>query len=542
MYPSAPLSKRAWTAVITTTAITALALVPAGGAFAAPAAGCDVRTNNTYEKLLSCVTVDGVLEHEEALQAIADANDGTRAAGTPGYTASVEYVVDTLEAAGWDVSLDEFPFTYVPLPEIEQLTPVAAEYESGGFTATGYGEVTGKVIPVDIVLTPPRDPVTSGCEASDFVGLDFTGPNDIALIQRGTCEFGVKATNAQTAGAEAVIIFNQGNTPQRSGVLTGTLLGINQTPLNIPVAGASFADGAALAQAGSTARVLVEQPESRPQVNVIAELPGVNDTNVVMAGAHLDSVLQGPGINDNGSGSSALLEIAQQISKLKPQNTIRFAWWGAEESGLLGSRAWVADQVEAGTLDDVALYLNFDMVASPNYIFMVYDGDESGWAAPAGVPIPEGSIQIEDLFESYYTWAGVPYDDAQFSGRSDYQAFILNGVPAGGLFTGAEVLKTPLQAEIWGGVAGEQYDPCYHLACDDIDNLSLEALDVNSDAIAAAVLTYAYSTESVNGVVGTKVPGKFAFPVPAGPEGTVNIPAGGGGLAPDHDHAHDSID
>ncbi|TDN91981.1 M20/M25/M40 family metallo-hydrolase [Microbacterium sp. BK668] len=541
MYPSAKPPMRAGTAVIATTAIAALALIPAGGAFAAPPQACDVRTNNTYEKLLSCVTVDGVLEHERALQAIADANDGTRAAGTPGYTASVDYVVETLEAAGWNVSLDEFPFTYVPLPDLEQLTPIAAEYESGGFTATGYGEVTGKVIPVDIVLAPPRDPVTSGCEASDFVGLDFSGPNDIALVQRGTCEFGVKATNAQTAGAEAVIIFNQGNTDLRSGVLTGTLLGINQTPLNIPVVGASFADGAALAQAGSTARVNVAQPESRPQVNVIAELPGANDSNVVMAGAHLDSVLAGPGINDNGSGSAALIEIAQQLSKLKPQNTVRFAWWGAEESGLLGSRAWVADQVAAGTLDEVALYLNFDMVASPNYIFMVYDGDESGWDAPAGVPIPDGSIQIEDLFESYYTWAGVPYDDAQFSGRSDYQAFIQNGIPAGGLFTGAEVPKTEEQAAIWGGTAGQQYDPCYHLACDDIDNLALDALDVNSDAIAAAVLTYAYSTETVNGVVGKKAPGNFAFPVPAGPEGTVNLP-GGGGLAPDHDHSHGDID
>jgi Zn-dependent M28 family amino/carboxypeptidase len=317
--------------------------------------------------------------------------------------------------------------------------------------------------------------------------------------------------------------------------VTGTLFGINQTPLNIPVVGASFADGAALAQADSTAHIVVDLPEPRPQVNVIAELPGANDSNVVMAGAHLDSVLAGPGINDNGSGSSALLEIAQQISKLKPENTVRFAWWGAEESGLLGSRAWVAEQVVEGTLDEVALYLNFDMVASPNYIFMVYDGDESGWDAPAGVPIPEGSIQIEDLFESYYTWAGVPYDDAQFSGRSDYQAFIQNGIPAGGLFTGAEVPKTEQQAEIWGGEAGQQYDPCYHLACDDIDNLALDALDVNSDAIAAAVLTYAYSTETVNGVVGAKVPGNFAFPAPAGPEGTVNLPSGGG-LAPDHEH------
>ena len=540
MYPSATLSRRARTLAIATATAAGLVLVPAGAAMAAPASqGCDNRTNNTYDKLLGCVTVDGVLEHEQALQAIADANGDTRAAGTTGYTESVDYVVETLEAAGWNVELDPFDFTFVPPPLLEQLTPVAAEYDSGTFTGTGYGEVTGNVIPVDIVLDPPRDPVTSGCEAADFAGIDWSGTNDIALIQRGTCEFGVKAINAQTAGAEAVIIFNQGNTELRSGLVTGTLFGINQTPLSIPVVGASFADGAALAQAGSTAHIVVDSPESRPQVNVIAELPGTNDDNVVMAGAHLDSVLAGPGINDNGSGSSALLEIAQQISKLKPENTIRFAWWGAEESGLLGSRAYVADQVAAGTLDEVALYLNFDMVASPNYIFMVYDGDESGWPAP--VVVPEGSVQIEDLFESYYTWAGVPYDDAEFSGRSDYQAFIQNGVPAGGLFTGAEVVKTEEQAAIWGGTAGAQYDPCYHLACDDIDNLALDALDVNSDAIAAAVLTYAYSTETVNGVVGKKVPGNFAFPVPAGPEGTVNLPSGGG-LAPDHGHGHDDAD
>ena len=459
----------------------------------------------------------------------------------PGYTESVDYVVETLEAAGWNVELDEFAFTYVPPPLLEQTAPGATvEYESGVFTGTGYGEVTGNVIPVDVSLALPRDPVTSGCEAADFAGFDWSGDNDIALIQRGTCEFGVKAINAQTAGAEAVIIFNQGNTPLREGLVTGTLFGVNQTPLSIPVVGASFADGEALAQAGSTAHILVDPPESRPQVNVIAELPGKNDTNVVMAGAHLDSVQAGPGINDNGSGSSALLEIAQQISKLKPENTLRFAWWGAEEGGLLGSRAYVDDQVAAGTLDEVALYLNFDMVASPNYIFMVYDGDESGSDGPGGVPIPDGSIAIEDLFESYYTWAGEPYDDAQFSGRSDYQAFIQNGIPAGGLFTGAEVVKTPEQAAIWGGTAGAQYDPCYHLACDDIDNLALDALDVNSDAIAAAVLTYAYSTESVNGVVGKTVPGNFTFPAPAGPEGTVNCRRRR--LAPDHGHGHDDAD
>jgi Zn-dependent M28 family amino/carboxypeptidase len=292
----------------------------------------------------------------------------------------------------------------------------------------------------------------------------------------------------------------------------------------------------ALMQSGSTARAFVPEPEQRPQKNVIAEKTGVNDDNVVMAGAHLDSVEAGPGINDNGSGSASLLEFAESTAKLKPENTIRLAWWAAEEDGLLGSEAYVAE-LSQEEKDRIALYLNFDMVASPNYIFMVYDGDESGWDAPDGVPIPEGSVQIEDIFESYYTSVGEPYDDAQFSGRSDYDAFIRAGIPAGGLFTGAEVLKTEEQAAIWGGTAGVAYDPCYHQECDDIDNLSMEAFEVNVDAIAFALLAYAYSTESVNGVVGVEVPGGLVVPEPAGPEGTVNLP-GGGGLSPDHDHDH----
>jgi len=488
---------------------------------------CENRTNNTYRKLTQCVTVEGVREHQAAFQAIADANDGTRAAGTTGYDASVDYVVETLEAAGWEVELDEFDFTFVPPPTLQQLTPVNATYETGAFTGTGFGEVSGNVIPVDINLTPPRAN-TSGCEDGDFTGLDFSGPADIALIQRGTCPFGDKAINAEEAGAEAVIIFNQGDTPLREDLIVGTLGGLNI--VDIPVVGASFADGVALSQPGSTAFINVDPPEERPQVNVIAELPGENDDNVVMAGAHLDSVQRGPGINDNGSGSSALLEIAEAIAKLKPENTLRFAWWGAEESGLIGSTEYVNGLSDA-ELERIALYLNFDMIGSPNYIFMIYDGDESGFPAP--VPVPEGSIAIEDLFESFFTASHEPYDDAEFSGRSDYQAFINNGIPAGGLFTGAEVPKTPEQQAIWGGVAGEQYDPCYHLACDTFANVALHALDVNSDAIAFAVLTYAYSTESVNGVPGKQVPGNYRIPPPAGPEGTVGSD---GGNAPHHDN------
>jgi len=205
-------------------------------------------------------------------------------------------------------------------------------------------------------LTPPRGN-TSGCEASDHAGLPFDGPGDIALIQRGTCTFAAKAAAAYAAGAEAVILFNQGNTDaaDRNDLFTPTLSPPDpEVPVvPIPVVGASFANGTALAQAGSTARVAVDLV-TRQSENVIAELPGVNSDNVVMAGAHLDSVPAGPGINDNGSGSAVLLEVAQQLGNHTPQNTLRFAWWGAEELGLIGSTQWVLD-LPPDELDRIAL-------------------------------------------------------------------------------------------------------------------------------------------------------------------------------------------
>jgi Zn-dependent M28 family amino/carboxypeptidase len=511
-------------------------LLPLPAAVAAPAEACDRRTNNTYQKLLECVTLEGVREHQAQFQKIAEANDdpfypGTRAAGTEGYAESAEYVAGLLRDAGYRVTLDEFQFQFEFPAVLEQLTPPPpAEYETGAFTGSASGDVTGNVIPVDINLTPPRAS-TSGCEDADFAGLDFSGPNDIALIQRGTCTFAEKAVNAQEAGAEAVIIFNQGNDPSREDLIVGTLVP-SPAPITIPVVGASFANGVLLARPGSTAHVRVVPSETRTDVNVIAELPGKNPDNVVMAGAHLDSVTAGPGINDNGSGSAALLETALMMAKVKPENTLRFAWWGAEELGLIGSTAYVEGLSEAER-DRIALYLNYDMVGSPNYIFMIYDADQSTFPPPAGVPIPAGSTAIEDLYESYYTLIGEPYDDTQFSGRSDYQAFIEAGIPSGGLFTGAEVVKTPQQAAIWGGTAGLPFDPCYHQACDDLDNVDLHALEVNSDLIAFAQLTFAYSTEAVNGVPGKKVPGPpVNLPPPAGPEGTFPRPAGGGSPGP----------
>jgi Zn-dependent M28 family amino/carboxypeptidase len=229
-----------------------------------------------------------------------------------------------------------------------------------------------------------------------------------------------------------------------------------------------------------------------------------------MAGAHLDSVPEGPGIQDNGSGSAALLETAVQMAKVKPRNTVRFAWWGAEESGLAGSTAYVSG-ISSEELEEIALYLNFDMIGSPNYVFFVYDGD--GSESPGSLAGPAGSEQIEYLFGQFYTRSGQPFKAVPLGAKlSAHLTFLGAGVPVGGIFTGDVGIKTPEEVGLWGGVAGEPYDPCYHLACDTFDNISLQALDVNADAVAYSVLQYAMNTENINGE-----PGKGNFKMPPAP-------------------------
>jgi Zn-dependent M28 family amino/carboxypeptidase len=199
--------------------------------------------------------------------------------------------------------------------------------------------------------------------------------------------------------------------------------------------------------------------------------------------------LAGPGINDNGSGAATILEVALQLARLNisPINRVRFAFWGAEESGLLGSTHYVTSLSQA-ELDRIALNLNFDMVGSPNFVRFVYDGDNSAEEGDAG---PPGSDRIERTFVDYFAELGLATEPTAFDGRSDYGPFIAVGIPAGGLFTGAEGVKTPEQVPVYGGTAGQQYDPCYHEACDTRTNINTTALDQMSDATAHATLVYA---------------------------------------------------
>ncbi|MFI8518907.1 M28 family metallopeptidase [Streptomyces sp. NPDC085481] len=214
--------------------------------------------------------------------------------------------------------------------------------------------------------------------------------------------------------------------------------------------------------------------------NVIADWPGGDPNQVVMSGSHLDSVTSGPGINDNGSGSAAILETALAVSRaqLQPTKHIRFAWWGAEELGLVGSKYYV-NNLPSAERAKISGYLNFDMIGSPNPGYFVYDDDPT----------------IEQTFKNYYAGLGIPTEiETEGDGRSDHAPFKNAGVPVGGLFSGADYTKTSAQAQKWGGTAGQSFDRCYHSSCDTTANINDTALDRNSDAIAYAIWNLATGT------------------------------------------------
>ena len=286
-----------------------------------------------------------------------------------------------MRKAGYRVSTQTFQyfsFEVVGDSALQQTAPGSVTYvEDTDFAPTAHsepGDVTAAVTPVDVQLGLGNTS-TSGCEPEDFAGFPA---GNIALIQRGFCTFEIKAENAAAAGASAVLFFNQGNTEaaDRQGIPAVTL-GNGYTG-GIPALNATYTLGATLSGiSGLTMRLFSNvSREDGTTTNVIAESKKGDPRNVVMAGAHLDSVPEGPGINDNGSGSSALLEVAEQMSKVKLANRLRFAWWGGEEGNLVGSTFFV-NSLTPEQLADLEMYLNFDMVASPNYGLFRYDGDGS---------------------------------------------------------------------------------------------------------------------------------------------------------------------
>ncbi|RDL31887.1 Peptide hydrolase [Venustampulla echinocandica] len=399
----------------------------------------------------------------------------TRVIGSKGHVGTVDYVQNTLSklAHYYDVSNQTFE-------------AVTGNILNSSLT------LGDDLLPASAMsLTPPtkdKAPVNGplvlvanlGCDESDYPA-NTTG--SIALISRGECPFGQKSANAGKAGALAAVVYNNiaGNLsgtlgqPEANHVATfGITLEEAQPYITDLKAGK---DIPASAYIDAIVKVVAT-------TNVMAQTRGGDQDNCVMLGGHSDSVTEGPGINDDGSGTIALLEIAVHLAKYKVNNCVRFAWWAAEEEGLLGSDYYVSQLSEEENLK-IRLFMDYDMLASPNFAYQVYNATNA--------VNPVGSEELRDLYTDYYTAHGQNFTYIEFNGRSDYDAFIVAGIPAGGIATGAEGVKTEDEVALFGGTAGDWYDPCYHQLCDDLTNLAIDAWEFNSKLIAHSVATYAIS-------------------------------------------------
>ncbi|QOU22444.1 hypothetical protein BRETT_002624 [Brettanomyces bruxellensis] len=433
-----------------------------------------VRPEVDSEQLQALITEENLRAREEKLLAIAETSNSTfghptRVIGSKGHWKTIGYIKRELRRLGGYYKVRVQPFK-------------AFYGEVFSCNATVNGTFLQTVGPMDMSpATESGKPAEGhlvaaqgfGCDPSDFPS-DVSGA--VVLVRRGNCSFGTKSALSGKVGARAAIVYNNEDGPVR-----GTLGTPNKSQPYVPTVAISRAEGERLVALLGKGEVLEASVAVDSFVgivhtaNVIAETRQGDPDNVVMLGAHSDSVAAGPGINDDGSGTVSLLEVARQLAKFKINNRVRFAWWAAEEEGLLGSNFY-AETLRPDENSRIRLFMDYDMMASPNYEYEVYDAKNA--------ENPNGSQQLRDLYIDYYEQHGLNYTLIPFDGRSDYVGFIEHHIPAGGIATGAEKKNV---------FNGRVLDRCYHQRCDDLSNLAYDAFLVNTRLIAHSVATYAKS-------------------------------------------------
>ncbi|THC97987.1 hypothetical protein EYZ11_002557 [Aspergillus tanneri] len=412
-----------------------------------------------------------------AEQGFDEYNHPTRVIGSKGHVATLDYIYSTI--AGLDdyytISNQSFPAVTGNVFE-SRLVIGHAVPESAH--PMGLTPATKNKQPV---YGPLKLVSNLGCDKSDYP--DLAGA--VALISRGSCPFGTKSALAGQAGAVAAVVYNN-----EKGDLSGTLG--TPSPDHVATFGISDSDAAPFIQQLKEGKKLDSIAyvdavvDTISTTNIIAQTRDGDPENCVMLGGHSDSVAEGPGINDDGSGSLTLLEVATHLSRYNVNNCVRFAWWAAEEEGLLGSDYYVSVLDQAENLK-IRLFMDYDMLGSPNFAYQVYNATNA--------VNPVGSEELRDLYTDFYRSHGVNFTYIPFDGRSDYDAFIRNGIPGGGVATGAEGVKTEEEKEMFGGVAGAWFDPCYHQICDTVANVNLTAWELNTKLVAHSVATFARSFE-----------------------------------------------
>ncbi|QDS77391.1 hypothetical protein FKW77_006069 [Venturia effusa] len=402
----------------------------------------------------------------------------TRVIGSAGHIETMNWIYKTIADLG-----DYYTISNQSFPSVTGIF-YESRLELGG-------EVPESAIPM--FLSPPTknlEPVkgqvvlvaNSGCDISDFP-KNIT--NAVALIKRGTCSFLAKSENAGKSGAIAAVVYN--NVKESFGGNFG-----EKSPNYVPTWGISLVDALPLIEkltkgiSVDATAYMNSKVKDITTTNIIAQTTGGDQNNCVMLGAHHDSRWRGPGINDDGSGTISLLEIATQLTNFTVNNCVRFAWMSAEEEGLVGSTYYV-NHLTMEENKKIRMFMDYDMMASPNYAYQIYNATNAD--------NPDGTEQIRDLYINWFKEQGLNYTLEVFDGRSDYVSFINAGIPAGGILTGQDNIKTEEEVAMFGGQAGVAYDQCYHQLCDDVENLNMTAWPVTTKLIAHGVATYARSLE-----------------------------------------------
>ena len=419
-------------------------------------------------RVADAVSIEAIMADLATLQRITDENDGIRAAGTPGELRAAEFVAAELRAAGYDVRMDVFNVPYFHETGRGIVSIGTQHFRSGtDFRAMIFspaGAISGTLVPVDFDSEAPPDRVRGvGCQRGDFDGV----PQGVILLaQGGGCAARDIVDNAVDAGAIGLVISYPG---WRTDAVRRPTLRNPDVP--IPVIGATHRMGVALVEALAAdpdQELVIWSPTeivNRPTANVIANTPGGDPEHVVMLGAHLDSVIDGPGLNDNGSGAMAVLEVARRLIAAGPERKVRVALWTGEEIGLYGSLRYLRGTQQSAH-DAIDVYMNFDMLGSVNGGRIIYDEDGAA----------RGSDRVADAFRDYLSSQELPWISEDLGGGSDHYGFQINGIPTGGLFSGASEPVGLEEADHFGIHAGEPHDPCYHFTCDQLDNVDPELL------------------------------------------------------------------
>ena len=514
----------------------ALALFPATSVHASSlsppptSAQCLARINDTQSKPLECIQTADLMNHMQNFETIAKNNlspaDGhpSRNSGEPGYKASADYVASVMSAAGYNVTIQTYTFNYYAytgIPSWSETSPVARSFNltTDWNPGQSLGTASGKTLqPAGGIIIPSPGGSASGCGPGDFTSA-MAG--HIALIQRGSCNFGVKVLNAQAAGAVGVVIFNEGNTPARSGVLAGSLVDAAGNPIipTIPVAFTSFAIGADLYnQFNGFAPYTTPTPPvlslsipatvkaNAPDYNVIADSTTGNPNHVVVVDAHLDAIY-GEGMLDNASGSATILDIAQELQHVTLTNKLRFIWFGGEELGELGSHYYVT-HLSSSDLSHIGYDLDADVTATPNYVVGTLDpAGPALFTRTSSKTFPnrvyKASTVAENEGNNYFSSIGLNHEPFSPVG-TDAEQFNMAGVPASGVLTGQDCCKNQQDVNLFGGTTGQfegmGVSPagCVDnpfLWCDNLTNIDPNVLTFMSKGFGVMVIDMAFDTK-----------------------------------------------